>query len=194
MAELFKKNCSVTFQTPCITLVTRYTAVQIKQLCTHLREEFLLPGQKPCSHVSEEESEQVEDEIFIITDEETEKSESVEEINEGGLAAQPQEEGTVVIVFRGVIYSEFTSRARVFKGQRPRALEVNFEFPPVAVRILVVLQYVVADIILYSKNLSSVETVTLWLRTSSQCDTLVGKPSKTFPIHRIFHSFKVGIK
>jgi hypothetical protein len=60
-----------------------------------------------------------------------------------------------------LLVSKFTSRARVFKSQRPCTLEVNFEFPPLAVRILVVLQFVVADIILYSKSLSSIETVTL---------------------------------
>ena len=55
-------------------------------------------------------------------------------------------------------------------------LEVNFEFPPTAVRILVIFQYVVADIITYSKSLHPAETVKFWLRTSSRCGVIIVRP------------------
>ena len=55
-------------------------------------------------------------------------------------------------------------------------LEVNFEFPPTAVWILVIFQYIVADIITYSKSLHRAETVKFWLRTSSRCGVIIVRP------------------
>ena len=55
-------------------------------------------------------------------------------------------------------------------------------------------QYVVVDIILYSKSLDSAETVKFWPGTSSQYGTPAGKPSDIFQTPKILHIFKVGIR
>jgi hypothetical protein len=51
---------------------------------------------------------------------------------------------------------KFSSRTLT---QKLVSLEKTFEFPPTVIWILVIFQYVVADIFLYSKSLGSAQTV-----------------------------------
>ena len=72
-------------------------------------------------------------------------------------------------------------------------LKENFEFPPTVTLIVVIFQYVVADIILYSKSLGSAQTVKFWPRTSSLCGTPAGI-SSCRPCPCLYKSSALGCK
>ena len=57
---------------------------------------------------------------------------------------------------------------------KTRVLEVNFKVPANSCMNFFLFQYVVADIIFYSKSPGSAETVNYWPRTSTQCGTPAG--------------------
>ena len=75
-----------------------------------------------------------------------------------------------------------------FFETKDRVLEVNNWIPTTVSWIFVIFQYVIADIILYSKSVSSAETVKFWTRTSSERETPATKQHNLWinpinPIH-----------